>query len=99
MAEGCGIHEVTGALPDDPRSNLGDALDFYRLRLRGIWGALVSAAAFVIPSFLLLLILPVLYFKLGDLWCIKSLFKRLGVADPKQFHGGAFGRKSQAEIF
>jgi len=72
---------------------------FIGYRLRGIWGALVSAVAFVIPSFLLLLILPVLYFKLGDLWCIKSLFKGLGVADPKQFHGGAFGRKSQAEIF
>jgi len=47
-------------------------------RLRGIWGALVCAVAFVIPSFLLLLILSALYFKLGDLWYIKSLFRGLG---------------------
>lgn len=47
-------------------------------RLRGIWGALVCAVAFVIPSFLLLMILSALYFKLGDLWYIKSLFKGLG---------------------
>jgi chromate transporter len=46
-------------------------------RLRGIWGALVCAVAFVIPSFLLLLILSVLYFKLGNLWYIKSLFRGL----------------------
>jgi chromate transporter len=47
-------------------------------RLRGIWGALVSVVAFVIPAFLLLLILSALYFKLGDLWYIQSLFKGLG---------------------
>ncbi len=47
-------------------------------RLRGIWGAFLSAIAFVLPSFVLILILSVLYFRFGDLWYIQSLFKGLG---------------------
>ena len=47
-------------------------------RLRGIWGAFVCAIAFVLPAFALLLILSTVYFKLGNLWFIQSLFKGLG---------------------
>lgn len=47
-------------------------------RLGGIWGAFVCAVAFVIPAFILLLILSALYFKWGNLWFIQSLFKGLG---------------------
>jgi chromate transporter len=47
-------------------------------RLRGIWGAFTCAVAFVIPAFLLLLILSALYFGLGNLWFIQALFKGLG---------------------
>ncbi len=47
-------------------------------RLRGIWGAFISAIAFVLPAFALLLILSTVYFKLGNLWFIQSLFKGLG---------------------
>ena len=47
-------------------------------RLRGIWGALFSAFAFVFPSFVLILLLSALYFRFGDLWFIQSLFKGLG---------------------
>jgi chromate transporter len=47
-------------------------------RLRGIWGAFTCAVAFVIPAFILLVILSALYFKLGDLWFTQSLFKCLG---------------------
>jgi chromate transporter len=47
-------------------------------RLRGIWGAFISAIAFVLPAFALLLILSTLYFKWGNLWFIQSLFKGLG---------------------
>jgi len=47
-------------------------------RLRGIWGAFVCAIAFVLPAFVLLLILSTIYFKLGNLWFIQSLFKGLG---------------------
>ena len=47
-------------------------------RLRGIWGAFACAIAFVLPAFALLLILSTIYFKLGNLWSIQSLFKGLG---------------------
>jgi chromate transporter len=47
-------------------------------RLRGIWGALTCAIAFVLPAFSLLLILSTLYFGLGNLWFIQALFKGLG---------------------
>lgn len=47
-------------------------------RLRGIWGAFTCATAFVIPAFILLVILSTLYFNLGNLWLIESLFKGLG---------------------
>ena len=47
-------------------------------RLRGIWGAFTCAVAFVIPAFILLVILSALYFKVGNLWFIQSLFKGLG---------------------
>jgi chromate transporter len=47
-------------------------------RLRGIWGAFVCAIAFVLPAFALILILSTIYFKLGNLWFIQSLFKGLG---------------------
>ena len=46
--------------------------------LRGIWGAFICAAAFVLPAFTLILILSFLYFRWGDLWLIQSLFKGLG---------------------
>ncbi|MCX5908426.1 MAG: chromate efflux transporter [Deltaproteobacteria bacterium] len=47
-------------------------------RLRGIWGAFTCAIAFVIPAFILLIILSAVYFKWGNLWFIQSLFKGLG---------------------
>jgi chromate transporter len=47
-------------------------------RLRGIWGAFICATAFVIPAFILLVILSAIYFNLGNLWFIESLFKGLG---------------------
>jgi chromate transporter len=47
-------------------------------RLRGIWGAFICAIAFALPAFALILILSTIYFKLGNLWFIQSLFKGLG---------------------
>jgi chromate transporter len=44
----------------------------------GNWGAFLSAIAFVLPSFVLILILSALYFRFGNLWFIQSLFKGLG---------------------
>jgi len=45
--------------------------------LRSFWGALVCAFAFVLPAFVLLLVLSAIYFRLGDLSFIQSLFKGL----------------------
>ncbi len=47
-------------------------------RLRGIWGAIICAIAFVLPAFVLIAILSALYFGLGNLWFIQALFKGLG---------------------
>jgi len=47
-------------------------------RLRGIRGAFISVVAFVLPAFILILVLSAIYFRLGDLWFIQSLFKGLG---------------------
>ena len=47
-------------------------------RLRGFWGAFTCAVSFVLPAFVLLVVLSALYFKLGDLWFIRGLFKGLG---------------------
>ncbi|MCX5908351.1 MAG: chromate efflux transporter [Deltaproteobacteria bacterium] len=47
-------------------------------RLRGIWGAFICALAFIIPAFILIVILSAIYFTLGNLWFIQSLFKGLG---------------------
>jgi len=47
-------------------------------RLRGIWGAFVCAIGFVLPAFGLILALSSIYFSLGNLWFIQSLFKGLG---------------------
>ena len=47
-------------------------------RLRGIWGALLSAVAFTLPAFIFMVILSVLYFKTQNFWFIEALFKGLG---------------------
>ena len=46
-------------------------------RLRGIGGALACMAGFVLPAFVLMLILSAIYFRFGDLWIVQSLFKGL----------------------
>lgn len=47
-------------------------------RLRGIWGAFLSAAAFIFPSFLLVVFLSIFYFQWGDIGVVQNLFKGLG---------------------
>jgi chromate transporter len=46
-------------------------------RLRGVGGALACMAGFVLPAFVLMLILSAIYFRFGDLWIVQSLFKGL----------------------
>jgi chromate transporter len=47
-------------------------------RLRGIWGAILSAIAFTLPAFIFMVILSAIYFKVQTLWFIEALFKGLG---------------------
>jgi chromate transporter len=47
-------------------------------RLRGIWGSFLSAVSFILPSFVLVVILSALYFHWGDLALVQNLFKGLG---------------------
>ncbi|HLA26557.1 MAG TPA: chromate efflux transporter [Syntrophales bacterium] len=47
-------------------------------RVRGIWGALTAAVAFVLPAFVALLALSAIYFKFHGLWFMESLFRGLG---------------------
>jgi chromate transporter len=47
-------------------------------RLRGIWGSFLAAVSFILPSFVLVVILSALYFRWGDLAFVQSLFKGLG---------------------
>src|SRR4030042_6983461 len=47
-------------------------------RLRGIWGAILSAIAFTLPAFIFMVILSAIYFKVHTLWFIEALFKGLG---------------------
>ncbi len=47
-------------------------------RIRGFWGASISAVAFILPSFVALVILSALYFHLQTLPFIHALFKGLG---------------------
>jgi chromate transporter len=47
-------------------------------QLRGIWGAILSAIAFILPAFIFMVILSAIYFKVQTLWFIEALFKGLG---------------------
>ena len=61
-----------------PGATMVQMSSYIGYRLGGIWGAFVCAVAFIMPAFILLLILSAIYFKWGDLWFIQSLFKGLG---------------------
>jgi chromate transporter len=61
-----------------PGASMVQLVTYIGYRLRGIWGALFSAAAFILPAFLILVILSVIYFKMQTLWFIEALFKGLG---------------------
>src|SRR4030042_4040032 len=60
-----------------PAAAFGQMSAYIGYRLRGIGGALVCMAGFVLPAFILILILSAIYFRFGDLWIVQSLFKGL----------------------
>ncbi len=47
-------------------------------RLKGVPGAIVALTAFLIPAFVSMLILTILYFKFGKVSLVQSIFKGLG---------------------
>lgn len=61
-----------------PGGTMIQIVTYVGYRVRGIWGALVSATAFVIPAFIVILFLSALYFKMQNLAFIQALFKGLG---------------------
>lgn len=70
--QGLGLAQL---LPGAPTINLSSYLGF---RLRGLPGALVSTVFFLVPCFLLMLLLSHLYFRYGDLPVVSGLFRGLG---------------------
>ncbi|MEI9476104.1 MAG: chromate efflux transporter [Deltaproteobacteria bacterium] len=61
-----------------PGATMVQIVTYIGYRVRGVWGALTAAVAFVLPAFIALLVLSAIYFKFHTLWFIESLFKGLG---------------------
>ena len=61
-----------------PGATMVQIVTYIGYRVRGIWGALTAAVAFVLPAFIALLILSAIYFRFHSLWFIDALFKGLG---------------------
>jgi chromate transporter len=60
-----------------PGATMVQIVTYIGYRVRGIWGALVAAIAFVLPAFIVLLLLSAIYFRFHSLWFIEALFKGL----------------------
>ena len=61
-----------------PGATMVQIVTYIGYRVRGIWGALTAAVAFVLPAFIALLVLSTIYFKYHSLWFVEALFKGLG---------------------
>ncbi|MFB3885676.1 MAG: chromate efflux transporter [Thermodesulfobacteriota bacterium] len=61
-----------------PGATMVQIVTYVGYRVRGIWGALTAAVAFVLPAFIALLALSAIYFKYHTLWFTQALFKGLG---------------------
>jgi len=61
-----------------PGATMVQIVTYIGYRMRGIWGAVTAAIAFVLPAFIVLLVLSAIYFKFHSLWFIQALFKGLG---------------------
>jgi len=70
--QGLGLAQL---LPGAPTVNLSSYLGF---RLRGLPGAAVATVCFLIPCFLLMLLLSYLYLKYGEMPVVSGLFRGLG---------------------
>ncbi len=61
-----------------PGATMIQIVTYVGYRVRGIWGALTAAVAFVLPAFIAILILSAIYFRFHSLWFVQALFKGLG---------------------
>ena len=61
-----------------PGATMVQIVTYIGYRVRGVWGALTAAVAFVLPAFIALLVLSSVYFRFHSLWFIQALFKGLG---------------------
>jgi chromate transporter len=61
-----------------PGATMVQIVTYVGYRVRGILGALTAAVAFVLPAFIALLVLSVIYFRFHSLWFVQALFKGLG---------------------
>ncbi len=61
-----------------PGATMVQIVIYVGYRVRGIWGALTAAVAFVLPAFIALLVLSATYFKYHNFWFTQALFKGLG---------------------
>jgi chromate transporter len=61
-----------------PGATMVQIVTYIGYRVRGIWGALTAAVAFVLPAFIAILILSAIYFEFHTLWFVQALFKGLG---------------------
>ena len=61
-----------------PGATMVQIVTYIGYRVRGIWGALTAAVAFILPAFIALLALSAIYFRYHRLWFVEALFKGLG---------------------
>jgi chromate transporter len=61
-----------------PGATMVQIVTYVGYRVRGMWGALTAAVAFVLPAFIAILILSAIYFEFHTLWFVQALFKGLG---------------------
>jgi chromate transporter len=61
-----------------PGATMVQVVTYIGYRMRGIWGALTAAVAFVLPAFIAILVLSAIYFEFHTLWFVQALFKGLG---------------------
>jgi chromate transporter len=61
-----------------PGATMVQVVTYIGYRMRGIWGALAAAVAFILPAFIAILVLSAIYFEFHTLWFVQALFKGLG---------------------
>ncbi len=60
-----------------PGATMVQIVTYVGYRVRGFWGALAAAIAFVLPAFIALSVLSVLYFKMQTLGFVQALRKSI----------------------